>query len=270
MSITNGYIKSKILPLLLGMVMLGFASCDPSEYFGTEEESAGKENYIKITTESLVNVELVAVGVEAGSWIDLNGNGKKDKGEDFNGLDTYEVEGTVAVYGKIDDFNCPDNQITKLEINNQSLSRLDCSGNQLTELNVTKIPKLNVLDCKNNQIENLQLAKQKFIRIDCSNNKLKSLSIFVETKYTGGVAIHCNDNQIEKLSLNGGIPLYIYCHHNRINGENFNKFLESLGKYSYIYIQGEKNHLQQDHQKLQNISPHIKSIFAYQNQKIVP
>jgi len=79
MSITNGYIKSKILPLLLGMVMLGFASCDPSEYFGTEEESAGKENYIKITTESLVNVELVAVGVEAGSWIDLNGNGKKIK-----------------------------------------------------------------------------------------------------------------------------------------------------------------------------------------------
>ena len=77
------------------------------------------------------------------------------------------------------------------------MSRLDCSGNQLTELNVTKIPKLNVLTVKIIR-GNLQLAKQKFI-IDCSNNKLKSLSIFVETKYTGGVAIHCNDNQIEKL-----------------------------------------------------------------------
>lgn len=229
--------KNKITPLLFGIAisgvaMLGVFSCDTSEFFDAEEESASKSNYIKITTESLVNVELVAIGVEKGSWIDLNGNGKKDKGEDFNGLDTYEVEGTVAVYGKIDDFNCPDNQITKLEINNQSLSRLDCSDNKLTVLDLTKAPKLNVLDCKNNQIENLQLVKQKFIRLDCSNNRLTSLSIFVETKYTGGVAIFCNDNQIEKLSLNGGLPTYIYCHHNRIHGENFNKFLDSLGKHS--------------------------------------
>jgi Leucine-rich repeat (LRR) protein len=229
--------KNIICPLLLGlailgMTMSGLSSCDPSEFFNTDEESASKDNYIKITTESLVNVELVEIGGEKGSWIDLNGNGKKDKGEDFNGLNTYEIEGTATIYGKIDDFTCRGSHIIKLEINNQSLSRLDCGDNKLTELNLTKVPKLNVLDCKNNRIENLQLTKQKFIRLDCSNNRLKSLSIFVETKYTGGVAIHCNDNQIEKLSLNGGLPTYIYCHHNRIHGENFNKFLESLGKYS--------------------------------------
>ncbi len=216
----------------LGVAMLGFASCLPIEFFNIDEESASKENYIKITTESLVNVELVAIGVETGSWIDLNGNGKKDKGEDFNGIDTYEVDGTVAVYGKIEDFNCKGNQIVKIEIKNQSLSRLDCSDNKLTELDLTKVPKLNVLDCKNNRIEDLQLAKQKFVRLDCSKNRLTSLSVFVENKYTGAVAIHCNDNQIEKLSLNGGIPTYIYCHHNRINGENFNRFIDSLGKYS--------------------------------------
>ena len=84
MSITNGY-KSKILPLLLGI------SCWVSHRAIQANILVPKRRVVRRTilnhNGKSCECRTCSVGGK-GSWIDLNGNGKKDKGEDFNGLDT--------------------------------------------------------------------------------------------------------------------------------------------------------------------------------------
>jgi len=87
---------------------------------------------------------------------------------------------TVTITGKkIVLLDCSDNQLTDLNVsNNTELIGLLCNNNQLTNLDVSNNTELNALRCNNNQLTKLDLSNNmkltdvnEFLALNCSNNK---------------------------------------------------------------------------------------------------
>ncbi len=105
--------------------------------------------HITLTTQKKVGEEIelrirALPADRAGVWIDLNNNGKKDAGEssikynDLGGSYTCTAQ-AVTLYGKV--------------------TELDCQGNLLTALSVSKNTALASLSCRRNQLEVAALHK---------------------------------------------------------------------------------------------------------------
>jgi len=91
-------------------------------------------------------------------WLDLNNNGKKDSGEDeitFGDLVYYTLGAqTVTIYGKVTYFNCSANNLTALDVSkNPVLQVLVCSYNSLSTLDVSNNTVLMKLYGYRNQIK---------------------------------------------------------------------------------------------------------------------
>ncbi len=96
-------------------------------------------------------------------WIDLNNNGTRDDGEavtKFGSKVNYILGArTVTIYGKVTRLQCTRDQLTTLDVSgNTGLIELDCSHNRLTELDLSSNEKLELLWCHENQISGRQMA----------------------------------------------------------------------------------------------------------------
>ena len=80
---------------------------------------------------------------------------------------------------RVEKLNCSGNQLTDLWFHKGSLLRyLDCSVNQFTALNLSKNPELTELYCSNNKLTSLDLsANTKLQQINASSNKLTALDV---------------------------------------------------------------------------------------------
>ena len=80
---------------------------------------------------------------------------------------------------RVEKLNCSGNQLTDLWFHKGSLLRyLDCSVNQFTALNLSKNPELTELSCSNNKLTALDLsANTKLQEINASSNKLTALDV---------------------------------------------------------------------------------------------
>ena len=80
---------------------------------------------------------------------------------------------------RVEKLNCSGNQLTDLWFHTGSLLRyLDCSVNQFTALNLSKNPELTELYCSNNKLTSLDLsANTKLQQINASSNKLTALDV---------------------------------------------------------------------------------------------
>ena len=80
---------------------------------------------------------------------------------------------------RVEKLNCSGNQLTDLWFHKGSLLRyLDCSVNQFTALNLSKNPELTELYCSNNKLTSLDLsANKKLQKINASSNKLTALDV---------------------------------------------------------------------------------------------
>tara|TARA_Y100000815_G_C13196479_1_gene445056 strand:- start:92 stop:850 length:759 start_codon:yes stop_codon:yes gene_type:complete len=74
---------------------------------------------------------------------------------------------------------CSGNQLTNLDVsNNSSLSRLFCGGNQITNLNLQNNLSLMILRCGNNPLTSLDLSNNSLlIQLFCRNSLLTNLNI---------------------------------------------------------------------------------------------
>jgi hypothetical protein len=98
-------------------------------------------------------------------------------------------------------FNCTGSNVTSLDMSrNQALSILSCANNQLTNLDLSKNPYLMQIDCRNNQLTNLDLSiDPKYdLYISCDNNQLTNLDL---SKYHGLNSLSCKNNQLINLDL---------------------------------------------------------------------
>ncbi len=79
------------------------------------------------------------------------------------------------------------------------LEFLDCSGNELTSLNVTSNKKLEELYCQDNSLEYVLVLNCPALKIlYCNNNKLTSLDLRKNTELTD---LLCMENQLTKINL---------------------------------------------------------------------
>ena len=94
------------------------------------------------------------------------------------------------------------------------LTYLDCSFNQLTELNVTGFPILRYLYCDNNQLTELDVSNSSVRDLFCCSNQLTDLDVRNNTTLT---PLGCYTNQLTELNVTGCTALTsLSCGSNRL------------------------------------------------------
>ena len=78
------------------------------------------------------------------------------------------------------------------------LQTLECAGNELTKLDVSKNSKLEYLSCRFNELTKLDVSKNtKLVKLDCNRNKLTKLDVSKNTKLE---FVNCGYNGIKELN----------------------------------------------------------------------
>ena len=86
-----------------------------------------------------------------------------------------------------------------------SLTYLDCSGNHLTSLDMSKQPALKYLDCYNNQLTSLDVSTNTALQsLKCFHNPLKSLDVSKNTALEG---LSCYGNSLTSLDVSKNTAL---------------------------------------------------------------
>ena len=120
---------------------------------------------------------------------------------------TIEAEGVeISVYGAITYLDCNGNQLAALDVSkNTALTDLDCSTNQLTALDVSKNIALATLYCSTNQLTALDVSKNIALTgLDCSTNQLAALDVSKNIELT---YLDCNGNQLTALDVSKNVAL---------------------------------------------------------------
>ena len=96
--------------------------------------------------------------------------------------------------------DCSDNDLTQLDISeNKALTHLNCENNNLTALDTSNNPFLYVLFCKQNNLTNLDVTNNtKLAALWCSGNQLTTLDV---SKNTALKDLGCDNNQLTSLDL---------------------------------------------------------------------
>ncbi len=128
---------------------------------------------------------------------------------DLTGIETFTV---------LTNLNCSGNQLTSVNVSaNSALTNLNCSGNQnqLTNLNVTGCTALTFLDCSGNfyYFTNLDVSScTALTTLNCAYNRLTSLNVSSCTTLT---YLDCSNNQIAGLDVSSNSALtYLDCSEN--------------------------------------------------------
>ena len=160
-------------------------------------------------------------------------------------------DGTVSLdeYNK---FQIIRNRVTFLDLQNKNitslagieyftnLETLDCMGNQLTTLDVTKLTSLMFLVCNDNQLTALDVTGLTSLKnLLCSGNQLTTLDV---TGLTSLTDLECNGNQLVSLDVSTLEELEIlWCHGNKMT---------ALDITNNAYLGDLKCGNQQDNQQL--------------------
>lgn len=152
------------------------------------------------TAGSAISFYVGTSDAESGSIkVDFGGGTVKDY--EIGKKDTIQIEGNVSegsvkVYGSrtlIRFLYCPTVSITNLNVSNcENLEVLNCNGNGLSVLDLTKNSKLYYLDCGHNLLTELDVTHNPALYyIDCQGNDLLTLDI---TKNEGLIWLYAQTN----------------------------------------------------------------------------
>lgn len=122
----------------------------------------------------------------------------------------------IEYFAELTDLNCSKNQLAELDIShNTALTTLDCQSNQLTTLHLTKNTALTTLNCNSNQLKTLDVSKNtNLAHLNCYSNQLTTLDV---SKNTNLLHLNCSDNQLTTLDVSKhGRLLYLYCYSNQL------------------------------------------------------
>ncbi|SNR16959.1 T9SS type A sorting domain-containing protein [Tenacibaculum jejuense] len=157
---------------------------------------------------------------------------------DVSDSNINSLEG-ISFFTDITSLNCSDNNLTELNVEeNVLLTYLNCSKNSLNTLDVTKNKVLNELDCHLNELTYLAVFKVSstgnverddvLTSLDCSSNELSSLDVSYNTSLTH---LTCSYNMLESLNVSENSQLkYLNCFSNKLEQLSLlqNTFLEEL------------------------------------------
>ena len=103
---------------------------------------------------------------------------------------------------KLTELNCSYNQLTTLDVSkNAKLRILECNNNGMEELNLGDITNLSWLLCAENNLTELDVSKNPYLeKLHCRHNKLRRVVIGKNYSLT---MLYLLDNQLTSLDLNG-------------------------------------------------------------------
>ena len=199
----------KILLFALPLLAMCFASC--------EKEWTDDSPIIQFKDPKFLE-SLIAQGihhVQTGEFertIDKNADGQISEKEASVATDLFVSSNgirnldEIRYFTSLTSLNCSGNQLTSLDVsNNTALTELDCNGNQLTSLDVSKNTALTELWCDNNQLTSLDVSKNTALtELWCDNNQLTSLDL---SKNTALTELWCKDNQLTSLDVSNNTAL---------------------------------------------------------------
>lgn len=98
----------------------------------------------------------------------------------------------------------------------QSLKELNCSYNQISELDLSRNTELKFLHCNDNQLTALELSQNtRLTQLNCSNNRLTVLDL---SRLTVLTQLNCSDNQLTALDPSRNPALTtLHCSGNRLS-----------------------------------------------------
>ena len=126
-------------------------------------------------------------------------------------------DGKISISGPVLFFECSGENITSLDISkNSQLKVLDCSQNSLTSLDVSKNTNIGTLNCSNNNLSSLSISKNTILSIlKCSDNRIASLDL---SKNTGLFELRCSNNKLTSLDLSKHNRLQeVHCDNNQLS-----------------------------------------------------
>jgi len=136
-----------------------------------------------------------------------------------------EIKGKITIKDiqSVRRLNCSNRNIESLEgiehfIN---LTHLDCSENQLSDLDLSKNVLLENIDCTSNRIKKLDFSKNTLLtEISCGNNQLTELDL---SNNSALAHLFCYRNQIKKLNITDNLTLKeLWCFGNPLKGWDIN------------------------------------------------
>ena len=133
----------------------------------------------------------------------------------WEGNGAISANGVTVTNNQNQIFLVVDGKISLVTTGNVALTYLNCSGNRLTNLDVTKCTVLTELNCSGNRLTNLDVSEcTALTELDCSYNQLTNLDV---TKNTALTSLNCGRNQLTNLDVSEcTILAYLYCHNNQL------------------------------------------------------
>gem|GEM_PF-5089722 len=112
----------------------------------------------------------------------------------------------IEYFTELTYLDCSGNQLTVLDVSkNTKLTYLNCFKNQLTELDVSENTKLTNLNCSENQLTELDVSKNtELTSLDCSRNQLTTLDV---SKNTNLIQLICNVLKLTELDVSNNTKL---------------------------------------------------------------
>ena len=175
--------KKLLFTLMAIVAAISFSACSKDDGETWTDDSPIIEFKDSYFLEALVK----STDNDDGSKIDKNGDGRISEKEasvvkslDVGGSGIRGIDG-ISYFTALTTLDCYGNKLTSLDVSkNTALTGLDCGGNKLTSLDVSKNTALTWLRCDSNQITSLDVSKcKKLTQLYCSNNpSLKSIVIY--------------------------------------------------------------------------------------------
>lgn len=146
----------------------------------------------------------------------------------------------IQHFSKLRNFSCSGNKLTQLNLSeNPMLRNVYCSNNQLTELDVSGCVNIEFLYCNGNKLTKLDVSDCKKLRqFYCHNNLLKELDL---SKNMGVSDLRCYGNQLTHLNLKNNVWLRIlHCYDNYMN-ENYELSIEKSATFDEAFNSGQSS-----------------------------
>ena len=146
---------------------------------------------------------------------------------DISGLGIRNIDG-ISYFTSLEELNCSSNDIENLDLTqNFELRTLSCSNNQISLINISNCKKIKDIYCENNRLTSLYIHNNlELTTISCSDNKLTSLDISNNQQL---VQLNVNNNILTSLNLDKNNKLErINCSNNKLSAINIDRLIELI------------------------------------------
>ena len=138
----------------------------------------------------------------------------------------------IEYFVNVQSIDCRGNNLTQLDVSkNTALEDLLCSENNLTQLDVSKNTALEYLDCSENNLTQLDVSKNTALKhLDCSENNLTQLDVSKNIYLLG---LDCSENNLTQLDVSKNTVLAkLSCQQNNLTQLDVSKNVWYLNCYN--------------------------------------